>query len=73
MKNYLGFRKIYSIINANIRSKYKFFRRLFATWGAPKNVKWGIGNRSCGFRIPSIEERIYVLKIEFLDLIQIHI
>ena len=35
------------------------FRRLFATWGAPKNVKWGIGNRSCGFRIPSIEEKEY--------------
>ena len=33
------------------------FRRLFATWGTPKNVKWGIGNRSCGFRIPSIEEK----------------
>ena len=33
------------------------YKRLFATWGAPRNTKWGIGNRSCGFRIPSIEEK----------------
>ena len=33
------------------------YRRLFATWDAPRNTKWGIGNRSCGFRIPSIEEK----------------
>ena len=32
------------------------YRRLFATWDAPRNTKWGIGNRSCGFRIPSNEE-----------------
>ena len=58
MKNYLGGLEKYTpllmpIYAPNINS----FRRLFATWGAPKNVKWGIGNRSCGFRIPSIEER----------------
>jgi glutamine synthetase len=33
------------------------YRRLFATWDAPRNTKWGIGNRSCGFRIPSFEEK----------------
>ena len=32
------------------------YRRLFATWDAPKNTYWGLGNRSCGFRIPSNEE-----------------
>ena len=32
------------------------YRRLFATWDAPRNTNWGIGNRSCGFRIPSNEE-----------------
>ncbi len=58
MKSYLGGLEKYTpllmpIYAPNINS----FRRLFATWGAPKNVKWGIGNRSCGFRIPSIEER----------------
>ena len=58
MKNYLGGLEKYTpllmpIYAPNINS----FRRLFATWGTPKNVKWGIGNRSCGFRIPSIEER----------------
>ena len=58
MKNYLGGLEKYTpllmpIYAPNINS----FRRLFATWGAPKNVKWGIGNRSCGFRIPSIEEK----------------
>ena len=58
MKNYLGGLEKYTpllmpIYAPNINS----FRRLFATWGTPKNVKWGIGNRSCGFRIPSIEEK----------------
>ena len=33
------------------------YRRLFATWGAPRNLNWGIGNRSCSFRIPSTEEK----------------
>ena len=28
------------------------YKRLFATYGSPKNINWGIGNRSCGFRIP---------------------
>ena len=32
------------------------YRRLFATWDAPRNTSWGLGNRSCGFRIPSNEE-----------------
>ena len=58
MKNYIGGLQKYTpllmpIYSPNINS----FRRLFATWGAPKNVKWGVGNRSCGFRIPSIEEK----------------
>jgi glutamine synthetase len=58
MKNYIGGLQEYTpllmpIYAPNINS----FRRLFATWGTPKNVKWGIGNRSCGFRIPSIEEK----------------
>ena len=58
-KKYPLFKKV---LDAAQEAGYKIFninsfRRLFATWGAPKNVKWGIGNRSCGFRIPSIEER----------------
>ena len=32
------------------------YRRLFSTLDAPRNTDWGIGNRSCGFRIPSNEE-----------------
>ena len=28
------------------------YKRLFATYGSPKNINWGIGNRSCGFRVP---------------------
>ncbi|PPR45989.1 MAG: Gamma-glutamylputrescine synthetase PuuA [Alphaproteobacteria bacterium MarineAlpha5_Bin7] len=57
MKNYIGGLQKYTpnlmpIYAPNINS----FRRLFATWDAPRNTKWGIGNRSCGFRIPSIEE-----------------
>ena len=57
MKNYIGGLQKYTpnlmpIYTPNINS----FRRLFATWDAPRNTKWGIGNRSCGFRIPSNEE-----------------
>jgi len=58
MKNYIGGLQEYTpklmLIHApNVNS----YRRLFATWDAPRNTKWGIGNRSCGFRIPSIEEK----------------
>ena len=57
MKNYIGGLQKYTpnlmpIYAPNINS----FRRLFATWDAPRNTKWGVGNRSCGFRIPSNEE-----------------
>ena len=58
MKNYIGGLQKYTpflmpIYLPNINS----FRRLFATWGTPKNTKWGVGNRSCAFRIPSVEEK----------------
>ena len=58
MKNYIGGLQKYTpylmpIYLPNINS----FRRLYATWGTPKNTKWGVGNRSCAFRIPSIEEK----------------
>ena len=57
MKNYIGGLQKYTpnlmpIYAPNVNS----YRRLFATWDAPRNTKWGIGNRSCGFRIPSNEE-----------------
>ena len=45
--------KLMTIHAPNVNS----YRRLFATWDAPRNTKWGVGNRSCGFRIPSIEEK----------------
>ena len=58
MKNYIGglqtfTPKLMPIHAPNVNS----YRRLFATWDAPRNTKWGIGNRSCGFRIPSNEEK----------------
>ncbi len=58
MNNYIGGLQTYTpkfmpIYAPNINS----FRRLYATWGAPRNIKWGIGNRSCSFRIPSVEEK----------------
>ena len=58
MKNYIGGLQKYTpklmpIHAPNVNS----YRRLFATWDAPRNTKWGIGNRSCGFRIPSNEEK----------------
>ena len=57
MKNYIAGLQTYTpklmpIHAPNINS----YRRLFATWDAPKNTYWGLGNRSCGFRIPSNEE-----------------
>ncbi len=57
MKNYIGglqqfTPKLMPIHAPNINS----YRRLFATWDAPRNTDWGLGNRSCGFRIPSNEE-----------------
>ena len=57
MKNYIAGLQIYTpnlmpIHAPNINS----YRRLFATWDAPRNTNWGLGNRSCGFRIPSNEE-----------------
>ena len=57
MKNYIGGLQTYTpklmpIHAPNINS----YRRLFATWDAPRNTNWGLGNRSCGFRIPSNEE-----------------
>ena len=33
------------------------YKRLFATWGSPKNINWGIANRSCGFRIPVSDKK----------------
>ena len=58
MNNYIGGLQKYTpkfmpIYAPNINS----FRRLYATWGAPRNIKWGIGNRSCAFRMPAIEEK----------------
>ena len=58
MKNYIGGLQEYTpklmpIHAPNVNS----YRRLFATWDAPRNTKWGVGNRSCGFRIPSNEEK----------------
>ncbi len=63
MKNYIGglqefTPKLMPIHAPNINS----YRRLFATWDAPRNTNWGIGNRSCGFRIPSNEE--YSMRVE---------
>ena len=57
MKNYIAWLQTYTpnlmpIHAPNINS----YRRLFATWDAPRNTNWGLGNRSCGFRIPSNEE-----------------
>jgi len=57
LKNYIAGLQTYTpklmpIHAPNINS----YRRLFATWDAPRNTNWGLGNRSCGFRIPSNEE-----------------
>ena len=33
------------------------YKRLFATYGSPKNINWGIANRSCGFRVPVSDKK----------------
>ncbi len=57
MKNYIGGLQTYTPILMPIHApNINSYRRLYATWDAPKNTNWGLGNRSCGFRIPSNEE-----------------
>ena len=58
MKNYIGGLQKYTPLLMQIHApNVNSYRRLFATWGAPRNVNWGIGNRSCSFRVPSTEEK----------------
>jgi glutamine synthetase len=58
MKHYIGGLQKYTPLLMPIHApNVNSYRRLFATWGAPRNVNWGIGNRSCSFRIPSTEEK----------------
>ena len=57
MKNYIAGLQTYTPILMPIHApNINSYRRLFATWDAPRNTNWGLGNRSCGFRIPSNEE-----------------
>ena len=57
MKNYIGGLQTYTPILMPVHApNINSYRRLYATWDAPKNTNWGLGNRSCGFRIPSNEE-----------------
>ena len=57
MKNYIGGLQEFTPKLMPIHAPtFNSYRRLFATWDAPRNTNWGIGNRSCGFRIPSNEE-----------------
>jgi len=58
MKNYIGGLQKYTPLLMPIHApNVNSYRRLFATWGAPRNVNWGLANRSCSFRIPSTEEK----------------
>ena len=51
--NYIGGLQKYTPLLMPIYAPhFNSYKRLFATYGSPKNVNWGIGNRSCGFRIP---------------------
>ena len=52
-RNYIGGLQKYTPLLMPIYAPhFNSYKRLFATYGSPKNVNWGIGNRSCGFRIP---------------------
>ena len=58
MKHYIGGLQKYTPLLMPIHApNVNSYRRLFATWGAPRNVNWGIGNRSWSFRVPSTEEK----------------
>ena len=58
MKNYIGGLQKYTPLLMPIHApNVNSYRRLFATWGAPRNINWGVANRSCSFRIPSTEEK----------------
>ena len=58
MKYYLGGLQKYTPLLMPIHApNVNSYRRLFATWGTPNNINWGIGNRSCSLRIPSTEEK----------------
>ena len=58
MKNYIGGLQKYTPLLMPVHApNINSYRRLFATWGAQRNLNWGIGNRSCSFRIPSTEEK----------------
>ena len=51
--NYIGGLQKYTPLLMPIYAPHiNSYKRLFATYGSPKNINWGIGNRSCGFRIP---------------------
>ena len=52
-RNYIGGLQKYTPLLMPIYAPHvNSYKRLFATYGSPKNINWGIGNRSCGFRIP---------------------
>ena len=51
--NYIGGLQTYTPLLMPIFAPHvNSYKRLFATYGSPKNINWGIANRSCGFRIP---------------------
>ena len=56
--NYIGGLQRYTPLLMPIYAPHvNSYKRLFATYGSPKNTNWGIGNRSCGFRIPSSDKK----------------
>ena len=53
LRHYIGGLQKYTPLLMPIYAPHvNSYKRLFATYGSPKNINWGIGNRSCGFRIP---------------------
>ena len=58
MMNYIGGLQKYTPALMPIYApSFNSYRRLIATWGTPTNTHWGVGNRSCGFRIPNLEKQ----------------
>tara|TARA_Y100000590_G_C15696225_1_gene1005202 strand:- start:253 stop:1620 length:1368 start_codon:yes stop_codon:yes gene_type:complete len=56
--NYIGGLQTYTPLLMPIYAPHvNSYKRLFATYGSPKNINWGIANRSCGFRVPVSDKK----------------
>ena len=74
MKNYIaGLQKYTPLLMPIHAPNVNSYRRLFATWGAPRNINWELAIDHVVLEFPQLKKKVCALKIEFLVLIQTHI